>query len=209
MTLLFVTLQVLLNHCRPSHGSYHVWHLYPIATILDKYFAAIRNILIKIRSIYKIYKVIDFVDVSGIVPGLCKLAWECACFISQIDNMLLGRWIFQPVHGVSISLKSKYLPPKISGFRVLVSAHEDYNIIRDWAYTLLFSTVTIDWNSSRSSSCSVRLAIVSIAVLKQKLKVGIYLVALCFDSQGRKLKTNERTKKQTLSKTHLWGSTCC
>ena len=58
--------------------------------------------------------------------------------------MLLCRLIFQPVHGVSISLKSKYLSPKISGFRVLVSAHEDYNIIWDWAYTLLFSTVTID-----------------------------------------------------------------
>ena len=44
---------------------------------------------------------------------------------------------------------------------------------------------------------------------KRKLKMGIYLVALCFDSQWRKLKTNKRTKKQTVSKTHLWGSKCC
>ena len=39
--------------------------------------------------------------------------------------------------------------------------------------------------------------------------MGIYLVALCFDPQWRKLKTNKRTKKHTVSKTHLWGSTCC
>ena len=44
---------------------------------------------------------------------------------------------------------------------------------------------------------------------KKKLKMGIYLVALCFDPQWRKLKTNKRTKKHTVSKTHLWGSTCC
>ena len=44
---------------------------------------------------------------------------------------------------------------------------------------------------------------------KKKLKMGIYLVALCFDPQRRKLKTNKRTKKHTVSKTHLWGSTCC
>ena len=44
---------------------------------------------------------------------------------------------------------------------------------------------------------------------KRKLKMGIYLVALCFDSQWRKLKTNKRTKKQTVSKTHLWRSKCC
>ena len=34
--------------------------------------------------------------------------------------------------------------------------------------------------------------------------MGIYLVALCFDPQRRKLKTNKRTKKHTVSKKHTF-----
>lgn len=66
-----------------------VWH--QLAINYDRYFAAIRNYLIKIRSIPKIYKVINFSHIK-VNTMLCrrfrdsKLAWECACLISQVDN---------------------------------------------------------------------------------------------------------------------------
>ena len=57
-------LKVLHNHGRSSHGPDYVWHCYFAYPIEGQCSRSKGDVLVEIRTVYKIYKVVDFARVQ-------------------------------------------------------------------------------------------------------------------------------------------------